>query len=109
MLPFQKMPDLEKPSFVEMIEYNFHKAICKCEPGFLETLLENSRLSQDEAEKRVKGIIGVMSHCNAVLSLSFPIRRENGEYEMIKAYRAHHNNHREPVKGGMFAVCIAET
>lgn len=84
-----------------MIEYNFHKAVKKSENHFLNILIAHTREKPEEAEKRVKGIIGVMSHCNAVLSVTFPIRREDGTYEMIKAYRAHHNNHREPMKGGI--------
>lgn len=83
-----------------MIEYNFHKAVKRCEPTFMKTLLQKGRITPKEAEKQVKGIIGVMSHCNAVLEITFPIRRDNGDYEMIRAFRAHHNNHREPVKGG---------
>ncbi|KAK6640779.1 hypothetical protein RUM44_012476 [Polyplax serrata] len=95
------VPTKENPSFFEMVEYNFHKAVKRCEPHFVLMLRNNERVCSKEAEKRVKGIIGVMSHCNAVLALTFPIRKENGEYEIIKAYRAHHNNHREPVKGGI--------
>ncbi|EEB11341.1 glutamate dehydrogenase, putative [Pediculus humanus corporis] len=97
----KEVPTKENPSFVDMVEYNFHRAVKKCEPYFMEVLLNNERVASKEAEKRVKGIIGVMSHCNAVLSITFPIRKENGEYEIIRAYRAHHNNHREPVKGGI--------
>lgn len=94
------------PSFLDMVEYNFHKAVKRCEPNFMRMLLHNECISAKEAEKKVKGIIGVMSHCNAVLRITFPIRKENGEYEMIKAYRAHHNNHREPVKGGELKLPI---
>ncbi|OMJ16198.1 Glutamate dehydrogenase, mitochondrial [Smittium culicis] len=37
----------------------------------------------------------------SVLSVSFPIEKENGEIEIIKGYRAHHSRHRLPVKGGI--------
>jgi len=35
------------------------------------------------------------------LIVNFPVRRDNGHYEMFKGYRVQHNNILGPYKGGM--------
>ncbi|GLG94873.1 Glutamate dehydrogenase [Gryllus bimaculatus] len=43
----------------------------------------------------------MMSGCQRLLELEFPIRRDDGSYQIIKAYRAHSGTHRMPAKGGV--------
>ena len=46
------------------------------------------------------GILDVMKPCADVLSVVFPIKLDNGEFELIEGYRAQHSHHRTPCKGG---------
>lgn len=50
--------------------------------------------------KHPEGLLNQIRVCNAVYSMQFPIRTENG-YEVIKAWRAQHSHHKLPVKGGI--------
>ena len=47
------------------------------------------------------GLIEQIRICNSVYSIKFPLKRDNGEIEVIKAWRAEHSHHRMPVKGGI--------
>lgn len=47
------------------------------------------------------GILDIIKPTNTALSVTFPIRRDNGEIELIKGYRAQHSHHRLPTKGGV--------
>ncbi len=47
-----------------------------------------------------EGLLKQIKACNAVYHLSFPLRRDDGTIEVIHGWRAHHSQHRLPVKGG---------
>ena len=42
-----------------------------------------------------------MKAADAVLSVTYPIEREDGSFDIIRGYRAQHSRHRMPVKGGI--------
>jgi glutamate dehydrogenase (NAD(P)+) len=48
-----------------------------------------------------RGILDQVKACNAVYHVSFPLRRDDGGVEVIHGWRAHHSQHRLPVKGGI--------
>ena len=54
----------------------------------------------------LSGTLDIMKPCADVLSVIFPIKRDNGEYEIIKGYRAQHSHHRTPCKGGLFSTLL---
>jgi glutamate dehydrogenase (NAD(P)+) len=39
--------------------------------------------------------------CNAVMSVSFPVRRDDGSLDVIEGWRAQHSHHKLPTKGGI--------
>lgn len=60
--------------------------------------------SFDKASKFTKwetGILEQIKACNAVYRMKFPVRRDNGEIEVIEAYRVQHSQHKTPCKGGI--------
>ncbi len=47
------------------------------------------------------GLIQQLRDCNAVYHLRFPVEMDNGDVEVVEAYRAEHSYHRMPTKGGI--------
>lgn len=48
-----------------------------------------------------KGLLEQIIVPNSVYEMSFPLRLDNGDYEVIKAWRVQHSHHKTPVKGGI--------
>ncbi|OLY81431.1 Glutamate dehydrogenase, mitochondrial [Smittium mucronatum] len=70
------------------------------EPSFMKSVgvyFDQAASHSNASADTLKSIKSV----DSVLSISFPIEKENGEIEIIKGYRAHHSRHRLPVKGGI--------
>jgi glutamate dehydrogenase (NAD(P)+) len=60
--------------------------------------------SFDKAAKFTKwdpGILEQIKACNAVYSMRFPVRMDDGRIEVIEAYRVQHSHHKTPCKGGI--------
>lgn len=88
----------DDPNFFTMVEGFFDRGATIVEDRLVETL--KTRESPEQKKKRVRGILRIIKPCNHVLSVSFPIKRDNGEWEVIEGYRAQHSQHRTPCKGG---------
>lgn len=92
--------DADDPLFFDMVEYFYHKS-CQI---LQEKLVEDwkaPRMSVEDKRKKVKGLLNIIQPCHSVLEVCFPLKRDNGNYEMITGYRAQHSHHRLPTKGGM--------
>lgn len=90
----------QDPKFFDMVEYFFHRACQIAEDKLVEDLGKGSKLTVEDRKKKVKGILMLMQNCDHILEISFPLRRDSGDYEMIQGYRAQHSTHRTPCKGG---------
>lgn len=68
-------------SFFNAVERSFDKAagFTKWDPGILEQI----------------------KACNAIYSMRFPVKRDDGTIEVIEAYRVQHSHHKTPCKGGI--------
>jgi len=89
----------DDPNFFEMVEMFFDRSANLLEDKLVEELKD--RMSVEDKRKRVKGILKMIKPCNNVLAITFPIKRDNGEFEIIRAWRAQHSQHRTPCKGGI--------
>uniref|UniRef100_A0AAQ5XBJ8 Glutamate dehydrogenase n=1 Tax=Amphiprion ocellaris TaxID=80972 RepID=A0AAQ5XBJ8_AMPOC len=87
----------DDPNFFTMVEGFFDKGAAIVEDKLVEDL--KTRESPEQKRKRVLGILRIIKPCNHVLSVSFPIKRDSGEWEVIEGYRAQHSQHRTPCKG----------
>lgn len=60
--------------------------------------------SFDKAAKFTKwdpGVLEQIKACNAVYQVRFPLKRDDGNVEVIEAYRVQHSHHKTPCKGGI--------
>uniref|UniRef100_A0A9R1SEB9 Glutamate dehydrogenase n=2 Tax=Cyprinus carpio TaxID=7962 RepID=A0A9R1SEB9_CYPCA len=87
----------DDPNFFRMVEGFFDRGAAIVENKLVEDL--KTRETPEQKRHRVRGILKIIKPCNHVLSVSFPIKRDNGEWEVIEGYRAQHSQHRTPCKG----------
>ena len=69
------------PNFLQQVDRMFTKAAA---------LTDHSR-----------GLLAQISICNSVYKMEFPLVRDDGSIEVIKAWRAEHSHHKLPTKGGI--------
>jgi glutamate dehydrogenase (NAD(P)+) len=101
--------DVDDVSFFHMVESYFDRAASIVEDKMVEEM--KSRESPENKRKVVRGILKVIKPCNHVLNFTFPLKRDNGDFITIEAWRAQHSQHRLPCKGGIrysLDVCLDE-
>uniref|UniRef100_G1QEL6 Glutamate dehydrogenase 1, mitochondrial n=1 Tax=Myotis lucifugus TaxID=59463 RepID=G1QEL6_MYOLU len=93
-----------RPDFFRRVEGFFH-----CASIMEDKLVEDLKtLKGEEEQKRVSGIMRIIKPCNHVLSLSFPIWRQDSSWEVTQGYQVQHRQHRTPCQGGSTEVSVDE-
>jgi glutamate dehydrogenase (NAD(P)+) len=70
------------------------------EPNFLEQV--NTNFNRAAAyTKHPKGLLHQIKMCNSLYHIQFPVRLDDGNIEVVEAWRAEHSQHKLPVKGGI--------
>lgn len=46
--------------------------------------------SGDEVADKVENIIEVLDQCNSIIDVRFPVKRDDGTYEIVRGFRAQH-------------------
>lgn len=93
------VPTAPDPKFFDMVEYFFHRGCQVVEEQLVSEMKEKTSL--ENKRKKVQGILNLMQPCDHIIEIAFPLRRDNGNYEIITCYRAQHSTHKTPTKGGM--------
>lgn len=67
-------------------------------------LLDQVHLFFDNAAEKTeikKEYLAFIKKASSILTFKLPLQRDNGEFEMLEAYRVHHSFHNAPCKGGL--------
>jgi glutamate dehydrogenase (NAD(P)+) len=97
LYPIDENDPEDSASFFEMVERYYDRS----SELVLPNLAKDLPGTPEEQKKRAKGILDMIKPCNRVMAVTFPIKRDNGDYEMIEAWRAQHSDHKVPTKGGI--------
>lgn len=89
----------EDYGFSQTVDYFFDKAALLVQDKLAEDLPGKKTLA--EKQQKVKNILKMIKPVNHIVKFSFPIRLDNGDIEVIEAWRAQHSQHRTPCKGGI--------
>uniref|UniRef100_A0A915INM4 Glutamate/phenylalanine/leucine/valine/L-tryptophan dehydrogenase dimerisation domain-containing protein n=1 Tax=Romanomermis culicivorax TaxID=13658 RepID=A0A915INM4_ROMCU len=97
----EKLPIDEQrfPSFNRSVEYYFDRGSSVIQNKLADEL--KGRISKEEKTRFVQGVLKTIKVPNKMLYITFPLKRDSGEYEIIEAWRCQHSEHMVPCKGGI--------
>jgi len=95
---------MDELSFSQTVDFFFDKAAHLVMDKLVDDL--PGKATREVKIQKVNNILRMMKPVNHLVKFSFPIRRDNGDVEIIEAWRAQHSQHRTPCKGGMSRACL---
>ncbi len=90
-MPMQRVP----------VELPGAKALAPADPGSLFAMAVAAVNSACDIVKAPEYVKAILSQPKNELIVNFPVRRDDGRYEIFKGYRIQHNNILGPYKGGV--------
>ncbi|XP_059173469.1 glutamate dehydrogenase, mitochondrial-like [Physella acuta] len=95
--------DDENVKFSQLIDKFVDRAVILWEEKLAEGYRKRNLdpITLERKMKQVRGIMSVIKPCSHVLSITFPLQRDDGSTELVHAFRAQHKQHRTPSKGGI--------
>jgi glutamate dehydrogenase (NAD(P)+) len=90
----------DNPKFFDMVQHYVIRAADMVRSDLMKEI-KGRNLTEEVRQNRVNGILNMIIPCNAVIALTFPIKRDDGSFEIIHGWRAQHSQHRTPCKGGI--------
>lgn len=111
LLADSKLPMHEQrfPSFAEMVGHYYERGVSLIADTLVQEVMRKSRQPHERIRNVVQGTLKNIKPPNKTLHIEFPLRRDNGVFESVEAWRCHHSEHRTPVKGGIrYAATVDE-
>ncbi|XP_034488094.1 glutamate dehydrogenase, mitochondrial-like [Drosophila innubila] len=106
----QKVATDKDPEFSSMVLYYYHRAAQVMEKELLKEMDKYTHFKPEEKKARVSAILNLVGSTCTSLEVSFPVIKNDGTYEIITGYRAHHVRNRLPLKGGIrYAMDVDES
>lgn len=83
---------LANAAFFESTNWFLHKAYEVIFPTLKENLkcIKNYAINDNEVAEKVENVVKILDQCNNILDIRFPIKRDNGKYEIIRGFSAHY-------------------
>ncbi|CAH1118827.1 unnamed protein product [Phaedon cochleariae] len=82
---------LANAAFFDSTNWFLHRAYEVIFPTIEEKMRSiRPKLNKDEIFSKTEGMVNILDQCNSVIDIRFPVKRDNGKYEMIRGFRANH-------------------
>jgi len=94
----------KRAGFTDTVDKYFDRAATLCESRLVASIRDKSQTDEQKLA-HVRGVMSMIKPCNTVLGMSFPIKRDSGQFINVQAWRAQHSHHRTPSKGGSASIC----